>query len=73
MSLWASSGTRTPEEQFALDNKRVDTRDPLKILISLEDKAVNEIITLDPLDDEPIKLNVRQQYYVRNFINSHIT
>ena len=72
MSLWAKSGERTPEEQFALDNKRVDTRDPLKILLSLEERAIGEIVTVDPLNDEPERLNVRQQYYVRNFIDKHI-
>ena len=72
MSLWALSGTRTPEQEHVLETKRLDYRDPLKILMTLESRAVDDLMDIDPLTNEEPRLNKSQITYVRMFVERHI-
>ena len=72
MSLWAQSGTRTPEQQYVIDSKSIEHGDPLKVLLALERQAIDDLLPSDPLNDDPPHLNLQQQTYVRLFIDRHV-
>lgn len=78
MSLWAISnyGMQRPDsdkddQDNKLENARVDYRDPLSIMLTLETQAINNLRPFDPTEGDR-RLNKAERKYISNYIKAHI-